>query len=244
MKDSTSVPWMSIMLRLAAIQNLGFAVFVLFAPLAIFDWLGLPTPLYPEIWQCVGMLVGVLGVGFALAAVDPIRHWAVVFIGLLAKVAGVLGFALAAMRGRAPWELVWVAAVTDIIWWLPFSMILAAAYGAYLGRLRSLAPEVMRFAFRTKTEDGITLEQLSRHSPVLLVFLRHAGCTFCREALADLARQRKQVEQSGVQIALVHMGSSAEGGRLSLKYGLDDLPRISDPNRTLYRAFAEPLTYN
>jgi small multidrug resistance pump len=45
-------------------------------------------PRYPDIWQCVGMIVGVYGVGYLIAAFDPLRHWPVILVGLLGKVLG------------------------------------------------------------------------------------------------------------------------------------------------------------
>jgi len=101
-------------------------------------------------------------------------------------------------------------------------------------------PNVLSFdeAVRTfRTNDGRTLSELSSDRPVLVVFLRHAGCTFCREALADLQKQRSRIEDQGATIALVHMISDAAAAAFFQKYGLDDVPRFSDPDRILYRAF-------
>ena len=39
-------------------------------------------PRYPQIWQCVGMIVGVYGVGYLVAASDPLRHWPIVLVGM------------------------------------------------------------------------------------------------------------------------------------------------------------------
>jgi peroxiredoxin len=88
-----------------------------------------------------------------------------------------------------------------------------------------------------RTSSGVSVAELSRGRGVLVVFLRHSGCTFCREALADLARVRSEIERGGALIALVHMGEeSAETARFFGRYGLGDLPRVSDPGRELYRA--------
>jgi peroxiredoxin len=87
------------------------------------------------------------------------------------------------------------------------------------------------------TQSGENLVALSEASPVLLVFLRHGGCTFCREALGDIARFRSRIENSGVRIVLVHMGDAEAIEKLLDKYGLTQLDRISDPERNLYREF-------
>lgn len=89
----------------------------------------------------------------------------------------------------------------------------------------------------TPTSVGKSLWELNTEKPVLLVFLRHAGCTFCREAASDIQQRRKELEAQGVTIALVHMGSPAQGEEFFSKYGIQDLPAISDPDQVLYNAF-------
>ena len=50
----------------------------------------------------VAFVATVYGVGYAVAARDPLRHWPIVFVGLLGKILGPIGFAqaLAAMAQR------------------------------------------------------------------------------------------------------------------------------------------------
>lgn len=90
---------------------------------------------------------------------------------------------------------------------------------------------------QAKDQHSDSLAALSRDKPRLVVFLRHAGCTFCRQALADLARDRAKIEHAGTGIVLVHMQTDADAAELFGKYGLADVPRISDPERHLYEAF-------
>ena len=52
------------------------------------------------------------------------------------------------------------------------------------------------------TETGRTLLELVDESPVLLIFLRHFGCSFCRQTLDDVSRIRRQIERQGVQACL------------------------------------------
>ena len=93
---------MSRVLWAAAIYNLAWGALLVLFPLVPFRWASMPPPNYPEIWQCLGMVVGVYGVAYALAARDPIRHWPVVLAGLLGKILGPIGFVLAALDGRLP----------------------------------------------------------------------------------------------------------------------------------------------
>jgi len=87
------------------------------------------------------------------------------------------------------------------------------------------------------TQSGVSLLDLSKKSPLLVVLLRHLGCTFCREALADLKERRAELEQSGVQIVLVQMAPDSEAAPVFTRYGLGDVHRVSDPDKHLYRAF-------
>ena len=60
------------------------------------------------------------------------------------------------------------------------------------------------------TESGRRFVDLAQESSLLLVFLRHAGCTFCREALADISRTRQSIEAKGTKIILIHMGDRSD----------------------------------
>ena len=84
---------------------------------------------------------------------------------------------------------------------------------------------------------GQTLAQLSENQRVLVVFLRHSGCTFCREALDDLSKVRSKIEASGTKIVLVHMSHEADILPFVEKYHVADLPRFSDLPRRLYTEF-------
>ncbi len=128
--DTRSPPpgWMRVTLMAAAVYNIAWGAWVILAPQAMFTWAGMEPPRYPEIWQCVGMIVGVYGVGYAVASRDPLTHWPIVLVGLLGKILGPIGFLDAALRGHLPWA--WGATIltNDLIWWIPFALILRAAW--------------------------------------------------------------------------------------------------------------------
>jgi hypothetical protein len=125
--------WMGWVLAAAAVYNVAWGSLIVLFPSAPFRWAGLEPPSYPEIWQCLGMVVGVYGVGYAIAATDPLRHWPIVLVGLLGKVFGPIGFLLAALDGRLPWVVGLMNLTNDLIWWIPFSLILLRAYQAARG---------------------------------------------------------------------------------------------------------------
>ena len=93
MTDQQDPSWMRAVLWAAAVYNIAFGAWALLWPNAWFDLANMPRPTYPQIWQCVGMIVGVYGIGYLAAASDPYRHWPIVLVGFLGKVFGPLGMA-------------------------------------------------------------------------------------------------------------------------------------------------------
>jgi hypothetical protein len=109
-----------------------------------------------------------------------------------------------------------------------------------MNNLTSGSSDAMQLATaldRLVTQRGETLADLSAQKSVLLVFLRHAGCVFCRQTLYDLARERAAIKSSGAHIVIVHMGDSAELLPVLEMYGLSGIDRICDEEQVLYHAF-------
>ncbi len=242
MKVNTMMPaapgWMSRVLRLAAAYNLVWGAWVVLFPLAIFRWTGLDLPQYPQIWQCVGMIVGVFGVGYWIAASSPYQHWPIVLVGLLGKILGPLGFLSAAMRHELPWSWSIMILSNDVIWWVPFAVILYEAARTQMdSAARGSSLEWGQAVREVRSHRGATLAELSTDRPTLVVFLRHAGCTFCREALGDLSRCRRAIEAEGVRLAIVHMSEPLRATMRFEDHNLSDIHRYSDQECLLYRAF-------
>jgi peroxiredoxin len=87
------------------------------------------------------------------------------------------------------------------------------------------------------SQTGQTLASLIVDRPLFLVFLRHFGCTFCREAVAELSEKRSAIEAQGTPLAFVHLGTEEKAKWFFTPYGLLDVPRFSDPQARLYQAF-------
>lgn len=117
-----------LILRIAGLYNIGFGIAVILFPNLFFDFAGMARPIYPMIWQCVGMIVGVYGLGYWLAANDPIRHWPIVLVGFLGKIFGPIGFAWYLTKGAFPLNWGLIIIFNDLIWWLPFGWILWRAF--------------------------------------------------------------------------------------------------------------------
>jgi hypothetical protein len=228
---------MSRWLIAAGIYNLVWGTLTVLYPAWLFDLTGMDEPLYPLIWQCVGMIIGVYGVGYLAAARDPLRHWPIVLVGFLGKILGPIGYAGGVIRGDVPAEFGVTIPTNDLVWWVPFAMMLYAAF-----RLHSAPPAGEAAAdsetalAEARTQRGASVADLSREGPVLLVLLRHTGCTFCREAIGDLAASLDRIRATGVKPVLVHQGDDGDLVPLLARNGLESVDRVSDPGCRLYRS--------
>jgi peroxiredoxin len=98
------------------------------------------------------------------------------------------------------------------------------------------APDLRSMLSRVRTNTGEALLDLSNSGPVMLVFLRHTGCPFCREAMADVQRRREEIERRA-RVVFVHQAPEDEANAsFFAAAGVGDIPRVSDPSRDLYNA--------
>lgn len=88
------------------------------------------------------------------------------------------------------------------------------------------------------TTSGETLAQMAEKQPVMLVFLRFFGCSFCREAISDIANRRQKFENNGFRVVFVHMApNAAVAEKFFRKYKLFPVDHISDPEKRFYALF-------
>lgn len=96
-------------------------------------------------------------------------------------------------------------------------------------------PDILALPVEGVNLNGSTLaDQIDQ--PVLLVFLRHFGCIFCREMVKDLAKAKMQ-NPHFAKVLYVYQGTVADGEAFFLRHspgaaGIADLPK------RLYDAFS------
>ncbi|MBK9719473.1 MAG: redoxin domain-containing protein [Saprospiraceae bacterium] len=88
-----------------------------------------------------------------------------------------------------------------------------------------------------KTNEGYSLMEISNQKNVLLVFLRHFGCSFCREAMQEISILDKDLDHESTAIILVHMSSEEIAVNYFRRYKIEHLLRISDLDCTYYKHF-------
>lgn len=246
-KSTLEMPaWVARFLKFAAFYNVAWGLFLVLRPQAPFRWPGLEVPNDPVLLQCLGVVLGVYGIGYWIAANDPVTHWPIVLVGLLGKVIWPIVFVCSAIQGGVPHSMYPAIVTNDIAWWLPFSAILLHAARIHEARRISSRGVTLEQALRTALIHGETTSErnlfdLSFEAPLLLVCVRHLGCTFCREAISDLARQRQEVRKAGLTPVVIHMSSNEKMAQMLAQYGLSDVAQVSDPDRRLFAALELPF---
>lgn len=87
------------------------------------------------------------------------------------------------------------------------------------------------------TNKGADLSTLSKESSVLLVFLRHFGCVFCRDSLKELATKRVFLEEKNTKLVFIHMTDYEVADMYFNTFKLDGYQHISDPGCAYYQEF-------
>lgn len=118
---------MRTVMRIAAIYNLLWGAWVVLFPLSFFRLTGMADPIHPVIWQGMGMVIGVYGLGYWWSAANPVKHWPIVAVGFLGKIFGPIGFVLNYAQGIVPAAFGLTLITNDLIWWVPFFLILNEA---------------------------------------------------------------------------------------------------------------------
>jgi hypothetical protein len=145
--------------------------------------------------------------------------------------------AAAVFNGELPIIALLVLVVNDIVWLPFFGLILWAALRAHTGipASRNQPYSIEEASMIYQLSDGRKLAEASMERPLVLVFLRHFGCTFTRQILRGLQDLELQAKQHNATLVLVHMLQS--GQEIDYLGQNSDVVRIADPRCELYRAF-------
>lgn len=218
----------------AGVYNGLFGLVNIVFPTLFWSTLDLDPPRYLFLWQCIAMIVGVYGIGYVIAASHPLRHWPITLVGLCGKVFGIAGYLQGVITGTVDAKIGLMILTNDLIWIYPFYRILKSAYQNYIAP-PDLQQQDFTLALETH-EDRRAQELLARQNNTRchLVFLRHSGCTFCRETLASISEARSQLSQKNIY--LIHMSGAEVETVWREKYKLDFVGFISDPELRLYDA--------
>ncbi|BCX50155.1 alkylhydroperoxide reductase [Haloferula helveola] len=221
----------------AGVFHLLFGVWANFWPNLYFDWIGCDRPNHPMLWRGVGLLSAAFGCGFLIASRSPVRHWPLVLMGFLKFNFVIISFITIRIDGPLPYQILGLVVIDDLLWWFPFAAMLWAAAEAHAGRPPSGDPPLTleEAGQQYHLSTGVTLGAAAKDQVLVLVFLRHFGCTFTRKILRELEDLKREADRHGARLVLVHMLSP--GGEKQYLDGKGNIARIADPMCELYRAF-------
>lgn len=228
---------MRLVLVAAGLYHLAFGLWANFWPHAWFDWFSLARPNHPMLWRAIGLLCVALGVGLLIAARNPVQHWLLVLVGFSKVLLGTVGLGIALAQGQLPPAAGWMLAVDDLVWLVPLALILWTCVRAHAGvpPSRDTPLTVEEAAETYRLSSGETLREAAEERTLVLVFLRHFGCTFTRKILRGLESIKAEADGRGARLVLVHMlQRGQETAYLGERSGV---ARIADPRCELYRAF-------
>lgn len=240
-KKANAPWWVKAILIVAGLYGIIWGTVMIAFPGLVFATSHLNAPQYRFIWQTVGLMELTFGAGDLMILENPYKFWRPLFLATAFKLFAALLFYTNASLQPDLFSMSSFVFMDNLVWAPFFTIILYKAYRHTYATDESLL-EVFDETHYTldmfEASDGRDLQQISNQTPTMVLFLRHFGCTFCRESLTDIARLRHRIEASGTQVVLVHMlEDEAEATTQLAKYGLQDIPAIADPEGILYKRF-------
>jgi len=136
---------------LAGIYNMLWGLYAAYDPQWLFRFAGLPDENYPQIFACLGMVVGLYGILYLEVARVPERGWLLAAVGLLGKILGPIGLAVLILSGQWPLATIALCLTNDLIWWIPFARYLIDAWPWFRDDIK---PDIQRLRNVRTTDAG------------------------------------------------------------------------------------------
>jgi hypothetical protein len=127
---------------LAGIYNILWGLYAALDPQWLFRFAGLPLQNHPQIFACLGMVVGLYGLLYLEVARVPERGWLLAAVGLLGKLLGPIGLAVLIASGQWPIATIALCLTNDLIWWVPFTLYLKDAWPFFY---QDIEPDIARY---------------------------------------------------------------------------------------------------
>jgi hypothetical protein len=108
----------------AGFYNILWGLYSVSDPQWLFRYAGLPPQNYPEIFACLGMVIGLYGLIYLEVARVPERGWLLAAVGLTGKILGPIGLVRLIWIGQWPIKTAILCLTNDFIWWIPFALYL------------------------------------------------------------------------------------------------------------------------
>jgi len=143
--------WHRITFCLAGIYNILWGLYAALDPQWLFRFAGLPLQNYPQIFACLGMVVGLYGLLYLEVARVPERGWLLAAVGLLGKLLGPAGLTVLIVSGQWPAATLALCLTNDLIWWIPFTFYLKDAWPFFY---QDIEADIARYRKRAAPRAG------------------------------------------------------------------------------------------
>ena len=108
----------------AGVYNVLWGLYACVNPNWLFSFARMDPLNHPEIFACLGMVIGLYGVIYLEVARRPERGFLLAAVGLVGKLLGPIGLAGLLLSGHWPLRAGVLCLTNDLIWWLPFTIYL------------------------------------------------------------------------------------------------------------------------
>ena len=115
---------------LAGLYNILWGLYAAIDPQYVFRFAGMEPMVHPQIFACLGMVVGLYGILYLEVARKPENGFLLAAVGLAGKVLGPIGLLVLIGQGEWPAETLILCLTNDFIWWIPFGLYLVDAHPA------------------------------------------------------------------------------------------------------------------
>jgi hypothetical protein len=117
--------WHRTVFAAAGLYNIGWGLYSVFDPQWLFRVAGMPPTSNPEVFACLGMVIGLYGILYLDVARRPEQGRLVAAVGLAGKILGPIGAVGLIVNGQWPVQAFVLCLTNDLIWWVPFALYLA-----------------------------------------------------------------------------------------------------------------------
>ena len=120
----------------AGLYNILWGLYAGLDPQWLFRFAGMPLDNHPQIFTCLGMVIGLYGVLYLEVARAPNHGWLLAAVGLVGKILGPAGLLLLIWQGVWPPATLVLCVTNDFIWWIPFAIYLCDAWPNFRSSFR------------------------------------------------------------------------------------------------------------
>ncbi len=183
----------------------------------------------------IGLIYLCFAFGLLISSLDKARHWLTIFLSAVVSFSASVVFFYLTLNGYYSYSVGLALTLFHLIQFFAMLGVLNAAYSENTSE-ESAPKKFHDLVNVVRTSQNKTLLELSMERQVLLVFVRHFGCTFCRETVSEIAKIDDAIAGRNFNLVYVHMSDSEYGNQFFSQYYKHPVHHISDPAKILYRS--------